>query len=609
MIASFLAAVLFYAAPVGAGFALCRGPAWRLPDRWIAGSLALTGIIALASLAPRPLFSWIVCTLTLALMAVGAHSWWRHLRNGNSEDGLPASAWVAAFASSLAALSIFRHQSPYPSVLNWDLFEHLVVSRAMVNGEAHLLLGAYTDTFTLETYTPIYHVLLAIPELLSPGLDPAGYYWFLDGLHNLAAALAGAFLGWRATRSAGVACWSGAGAAFLFESFVAYSAFFHMPQNLAGLFFTVTLATLLGGHRPGAGRLVLWATFLSMMHYFVGPVGALVLLGVAAGMGGTVTSPIREQRRFLLLFLALLGLCVMVSIWHAELRFDPFGTAESVVFNLPITDRLAWIAHWYGFGPLVLTIPVIALTLRGGRATRIMGALSFFFLLVAIAPVPYTFKFITLAHGIFASVSGLVLHTTLAAIRPRAARFVSASAFVATLGFLLAANDRLEVKRWIRTDGVATLLSPDEREAARFLSARYGFRGAFLVSDPGTQHVLEGLSGVETQGGGYANEATRSALRLMGGHEDADAMADAALNVRDLLPKRSSGPRLIALGGRFFAWQRASAEEQSSISFNIWRPRPMSPAERRVVDRLAMSPRFLTLFRNESLAILEVRPR
>ena len=122
MIASFVAAVLFYAAPLGAGFALCRGSAWRLPDRWVAGSLALTAVVGIASLPPRAFFPWVVCTLTLVLMAAGAHSWWRHRRDGDLGDGLPALAWLSACAASLAALSIFRHQSPYPSVLNWDLF-------------------------------------------------------------------------------------------------------------------------------------------------------------------------------------------------------------------------------------------------------------------------------------------------------------------------------------------------------------------------------------------------------------------------------------------------------------------------------------------------------
>jgi len=608
MIVSLLAALLFYMVPLGVGAALAPSTWRRLPDRWILGNVVLIGLVAILSLAPGPAFAWTVRLAVTGLLARGLHRFWntRASETAGGGTGIPHAVWVAAVASSMAALFVHRSWSPYPAVLNWDMLEHLTVSRAMAQGEWHARLGAYTDTFTLEPYLPAYHTLLAIPQILLPSLDPSGYFYFLDSLHRVAMTGAVAFLAFQATSRVSVAVWAALTSSFIFESFVAYAGFFHMPQNLAGLFFAVALGYAVGPARPSTGRLTLWAAFLVSMHFLVGPAGAFLVIVISHRLARPEKDPAFESRISLAINAVLIGL-ILLTVWKFDsLRFDPFGTAESASFNLPLLERFGWFTRWFGFGHLAMVVPVIWCAHRGSRAMRALGQTALLFVWATLAPVPYTLKFLALGHAVIAAVTGLALHSILSEIRPGAWRWLCAAVYLYTLAILLAANDRLVFQQWMRSEGVASLISSGEREAAAFLTRRYGFRGGYVVSDPATQYVLEGLSGVESQGGAYANLTTRKALMAVRADGPAEIAARAVWSITDEIPGRSVGPRLLALSGRFFSWQAASERDRQSPAFNVWRPRALTREEAKVTRGLTRSPLFHLVFENESLALFEV---
>jgi hypothetical protein len=95
--------------------------------------------------------------------------------------------------------------------------------------------------------------------------------------------------------------------------------------------------------------------------------------------------------------------------------------------------------------------------------------------------------------------------------RKRLVQAVNLALLLGAWFIIFALNQELSLKRWLRFEGVFTLVSEDETAAARFLD-QPRYRQTLLVAEPATQHILEGLSGVNTAGGTYATAATRGQL-------------------------------------------------------------------------------------------------
>lgn len=103
---------------------------------------------------------------------------------------------------------------------------------------------------------------------------------------------------------------------------------------------------------------------------------------------------------------------------------------------------------------------------------------------------------------------------------------------------IFALNQELSLKRWLRFEGVFTLVSEDETAAARFLDQPATDKRCWWPSPP-PQHILEGLSGVNTAGGTYATAATRGQLMDILG---SDSPEHVRISVR--------GPRTLCGKGR-----------------------------------------------------------
>lgn len=604
MIAALAAAALFYLLPLAAGASLLgrggRRPA--LPDAWIAGTLALAAWLAAVNVAAG-LFGWQAGT-RLALLQAGAAALAlpallalaRGGRGGLAVTDVPLTA--AGLAAAAAAVAVWRADSPYPALLNWDMFEHLALSEQMLRGHVHLSLRSYSDTFTLDTYLPFYHALLSFPRaLLAP--DPAGFAWSLDTLHTFVAV---GVTGWTARRVLGsrsAAAWAMVVAAFSFESHVAYTSVFHMPQTLTAVFFTAALGSIAGG-ATGTPALLRWAAFLVASHFFVGVLAGPLLIGF--GLLARL-EPARARRLAIAASAVAAGaLAAALVARHAGgLVLDPFGTAESAHFTLGPADVWRLMRRAHGFASLLL-LPLGALLLwRGPAPGPALAAATGVALAAALSPLPYVMKFATLFHflGAMVMAAGLRLLASGAGI-------VGITAWLAAWLAIFGTGQKASFKREPH-HGVHTLSSADERAAAAFLRERFPPETALLVGEPATQHILEGLSGVNTQGGTFASGRTRDLVDRLW-PADAATAADAALQVRDRLAREAPSRVLIAVGGRFFAWQAAEPRHRRASHFNVWRPRDMAPADWEALAQWRASDRLRLLFRNDGVALFEVLP-
>ena len=58
--------------------------------------------------------------------------------------------------ATLVSYLIWRMYSPYPSPLNWDIWEHQTAIHAILNGNISLLPSQLSDTFGFNGYTTLF---------------------------------------------------------------------------------------------------------------------------------------------------------------------------------------------------------------------------------------------------------------------------------------------------------------------------------------------------------------------------------------------------------------------------------------------------------------------
>jgi hypothetical protein len=153
---------------------------------------------------------------------------------------------------------------------------------------------------------------------------------------------------------------------------------------------------------------------------------------------------------------------------------------------------------------------------------------------------------------------------------------------------------------------IATEVSPAEIAAADFIKERYGESQTLLISDPATAYLLEGLSGINTQGGAYANAQTREILLQVGQTMDVQTVKKLLYQVQDTLDTTAPNHVLFAVSGRYFQWQQANETQKKDLSFNIWVPHDLSFSDIKYIQQLTYTPEFRLIYKNDGVAILEL---
>ncbi len=606
MIRAASGAALYYLLPLLAGYGLLSGRGSSLATAWASGSLALLALVGLANVvfgwsAPELRHGFLAVSVTF-LAARGLGEIRRRLRDRKGWPRALTLAGAGVLGIALLAQVLLRSDSPYPSFVNWDALQHLTLAREMNRGAFSLDLTRYSDTFQLATYAPVYHAPLFLAWVAS-GATAEGLYWFLDLLHSLLAALVTFRLGWSIRGKALDALLAGSLGALTLESQIAMTGFSHMPQNLAGMYFAVCAADFLDRKVPPR-ELTIQLLYLAVAHFFVGGIGVALL-------GALHIVRALDQKGGLMVGLKVGGvLIVAVSFllagYNSAFRMDPFSIGDSAAFNLSADQKNDLFRHWYGYGYYAygILLAVLAWRTKGVRL-RIFCVVTGLLVPAILFPFPYSFKLFALAHFVLAPLVAAALASAFFEGRTRGVQVVNLALLVSAWFSIFAVNQELSLKRWLRFEGVFTLVSQDEMVAARFLD-QPRYRDTLLVAEPATQHILEGLSGVNTAGGTYATAATRGQLMDIFSSGSPERVRVSVFAVRDALRQGSHDLRLLAVGPRAAHWMALDADDRLATFENIWTPQRATLGDEARVAFLAGSPGFQLVFKNPALALIEV---
>lgn len=468
---------------------------------------------------------------------------------------------------------IWRYNSPYPNPLNWDIWEHQTVINAIRGGAFALLPSQLSDTFRFDGYTTLFHVILAGIQNVLHVQNILGFWWIAEEIFFVLTTLAAYAFVYAITKHRLAALAGGILSAGFFESAVAFTTLFLLPQTVAALIWVVGMTVVVTQKTKQKKVMAACITTLVILpfHAIVGALGAMFLFIMA----------LEPQLNWLLVLIASY---VVPTYLATHFGLAGLNTGEAQYFNRSLPQKFALLCQWYGYLP----IPFLLLGLwKGNRTLTIMFAASVGLL---ASPFPYVLKFVVIIRYVMIVVMAIGIGEMLRLIRSKTAQCIGL-AVLTVASFLIFLTNTIVWKNPVIFRGIASHVSIDELTAAAFLKLRYGSNTqAFLISDPATQYILEPLSGVDTQGGAYMSvESRQNLLKVLRG---------------DRIPTHRT--TLLAMSARTSRWLFADPKDQMSIAFNIWRPDALSMNDELVIGQWKNRYRAIEVYRNPSIVIFEI---
>lgn len=509
-------------------------------------------------------------------------------------------------------LFIWHQDNPFPYPLNWDIYEHQTLINQILKGNFSLIPSHLTDTFTVDGYTTLFHSILALLQFVFK-VQPLQFWWIVELLFFVLTVLVSVWLAWEVFENHWIAFFSGVLASFIFESYIAYTSLFLLPQTVAGLLTIIAFVRVFRFYKSqepliDLGQLLLLlAIFLT--HFMVGSVGVALLL--------LTTFLLQFQEKqikghfitswFLMASFFVFLLSILLNFFF---QFNFLGTPESVYFNLNLAQKREIMKDWYGYSPLIL-LPLGIFTFwresREGEEDKdvrgIILVILFLILALVVAPLPYSVKFYVVARYFVHLVMAVGIVKLIFLLPSKILRTIMSVFFFLMIALIFFAN-QANYKSILYYHGIATHVTQNEMSAADFLKKNYANQAdVLLVSDPATQYILEALSGINSQGGAYMSLDTRHKLNEFYQNQTPDPKL--LFEIKDYLEPIPSQKILLILSGRYFAWQKSLMDAKLAIYFNIWQPKDLSYEDLIYIRKLERLDQFVKIFEDEGMVIFE----
>lgn len=517
--------------------------------------------------------------------------------------------FLLTLSIGVIGFSIWHGDNPFPYSMDWDLFAHQTLFQQISQGNFHLFPSEISDTFLVNAYTPLFAILLGVGKLALPFLSFLEYFFIINMLHYFATIYIGCLFAWFITRNHLVVLVTAILNAFTFEATVAQTAFFFIPQNLAASL--VVLCIYFWFKRKI--RLVVVLLLLTFLLHFVIGLFGILLIGVLWLFYYFLEDHPDPSYFLRQSFIFLVELLLMAIFINWFFSFNPFGSQESIIFNFDLNQKFDLLMKWYGglwlFYPLGVWFIAKNIRSHGNETLFITTLLSLGLLATIALPLPYSLKFYTITR--------YLVHLVMAVGVAQLIHLFKSPIIRTTLLIALFATHMLTFyyvqhafKFAMRSSEVVTSVSLEELEAAEFLKIKYGNKsGVIMLSDPATQHVIEGLSGINTQGGAFANNTTRKLIDGLYPLHDVRTLSGKLLalyTVDDQVNDERNETVLLVVSGRFMEWQGLEAPFRYDEGYNVWGTRELTFTGKEYIEVLKQNETVNLVFENDAMGVFEV---
>ena len=509
--------------------------------------------------------------------------------------------------ATLVSYLIWRMYSPYPSPLNWDIWEHQTAIHAILNGNISLLPSQLSDTFGFNGYTTLFHMILAVPHYIFHP-DILGFWWIAEVYMVFLTGMATYALTKAVTKNSYSALLAGILSAFCFEASIVFTPFFLMPQTLTAIIWVFGLSWLINTkHLPNIFVLFLLTILLVSLHIIIGGAGVLLyMLYLNARY-----IHIEKTHRITEVFMNTLPIITYITLMILTyvLPLQTINSGEAAHFSQTLIQKLADIKNWYGYFPLLL-VPIGIISLRQSKEKEQERMILFLFmtiLAVVASPLVYSMKFFVfaryfiilyIAHGIMYFISSVGAWNK---------RIILIALTISQLVIF-----SINVTNWqesLQFRGVVSHISQGEGELASFLThLKAGKSTMLLVSDPATSYILEAITGINTPGGAYMKPDNRLLISSLVDAPNIKTAQTLLSALTDPVEKTPVDTYVWVISARYFQWLDLPETKRFSLAFNIWRPQALTLTDAITIMNIKKNLHIQPVFTNDS-AIVFVIPK
>ncbi|MFZ2024710.1 MAG: hypothetical protein WAV51_00280 [Microgenomates group bacterium] len=520
--------------------------------------------------------------------------------------GKPKSTTTIILAAvSLISFIAWKQHSPYPSPLNWDIWEHQTVINAILSGHHALFPSQLSDTFGFTGYTTLFHYILMIPQyLFHPNV--LGFWWASELYMTFLTSLAAYGLVRTISKNTTTALIAGVVSALYFESSIVFTPYFVLPQTMAALIWVFGFIALIQANKKmlpwifGIFSIALMAT-----HMIIGAAGILVYILYLV----LHNAEKRTSHQFMSAITLLFPITVYALLQLAGLiiPMETLNFGEAAHYMQTVGKTFSDMQGWYGILP-VLFIPLGLLGIAKTKVTpKVTVIITLFLTLLAVilSPLAYSMKFYVLFRYMFILVIAFGVQELVTLLHNKKLIFVALIALSATQFWILKTN----IATWqtpLFVQGVASHVASGELEAITFIKHVYDTKTTVIVSDPATSYIYEALSGVNSFGGAYMKPENRMVIAQLQAQETNDTFTTTIAALKDPVITTPIKTYLFVVSARYLEWTSATKEEQQAFYFNIWRPRIFTLAHRTDIQTITEKIGIQPVFQNDTAIIFAI---
>ena len=520
--------------------------------------------------------------------------------------------FIVIIAISFITFSLWLVKSPQP--LNWDYYQHQLLADDIRLGNFSFFINEVSDTFGFLSYPPSFHLnlVLAQGEQQLNSQSIISFWQSITYLHFILFLFAIASLAQSLFKNKKLTFLAVIIGALIFDSAVSFTSLFFLPQTFTAVWFILLLASLF--HRVNLQlKFSWWLLFLGMLflvisHFIIGSLVALFLLAVFIYL----KFPLLQKKRSQLILTMIIIVFIIFGFWLArylDLSFINRGEAASYIFDFSVV--ITNLYRFYGFFGLFAIVFGFFITLfsyfKDKSNTRFSWLFINIFLIstaILFSGFPYVFKFFTIFRFFYDLSLAIFIFWLLNLFKSRFSQFLILTISLFTIFCTLIANFYFW-KVDLNYQGQWSHSNQEDEQLADFLWQHYFNQPVLLISDPATQHIIEGLSGINSAGGAYGTQANRLLIANLYRSTSIENFLCDLSKISDSVTLPTT-KKILAFSGRSFLWFESELSDKLLFNYNVWSPNNLSLRNQYFINSLKKSARVLPIYESPYIVILEV---
>ncbi len=519
---------------------------------------------------------------------------------------------ILIITSSFITYSCWLVKSPQP--LNWDYYQHQLLADDIRLGNFSFFINEVSDTFGFLSYPPSFHLNLVLAQgqqqLNSQSI--IRFWQSITYLHFIIFLIAIASLAQTLFKNKKLTFLTVAISALIFDSAVSFTSLFFLPQTFTAVWLILLLASLLQRVNFKANFswwLLFWGMlFLIISHFVIGSLAALFLLAVFIYL----KFPLLQKKRSQLFLSIIIISLIIFGLYLArqlDLSFINRGEAASYVFDF--TTVLTNLHRFYGVFGLIGIVGGFFITLFSYFKNKNNSNFSWVFINIFListgilfSSFPYVSKFFTIFRFFYDLSLAIFIFWLLGLFKSHFSKFLILIISLFTLFSTLIANfyfwkvDLNYQSSWSHSN-------QEDEQIADLLWQHYFKQPVLLISDPATQHIIEGLSGINSAGGAYGTKDNRLLIANLYRSTSIENFLCDLLKISDSVTT-STTKKILAFSGRSFLWFESELSDKLLFNYNVWSPNNLSLRNQYFINSLKKSARVTSIYESPYMVILEV---